>query len=182
MRRIVLNGLAVVAVAGVAASPVQAAEGAVEAAVSPLGCSYEGPLGHLDVTGFTSPAKELAQRTPLTEGQRGVLDIHDYAAMAKSKSAEMNPGFIGSPHVRSVAISGEADRRQADVEVAIEWRSGDGGDISGRAVIGVTKCGEGRARLTTISVEFIPQESGEQSSPIAAKPTAAQSPYRQLSN
>lgn len=175
MRRIVLTSLAAAAVIGFLTIPAQAAEG--DAPALPPGCSYEGPLGHLDLAAFASPAKELAAQAPLTEAQRRVFDMQDYAAMVIGKAAELNPGFLGSPHVRSLAISGEADRKQADVEVTVEWRSGDGDDISGRAVIGATKCGDGHGRLTMISVEFVPQDRGDNSSPIAAKPAAVHDSY-----
>jgi hypothetical protein len=179
MRRIALTSLSAVALIASLSKPILADDGEPE--VLPLGCRYEGPLGHLDVVGFASPAKELAAQTPLTDAQRRVIDIHDYASMAMRESAELNPGFSGKPYVRSLAISSDSDRKQADVEVALEWRSGDG-EISGRSVIGVSKCGDGRGRLTTISVEFIPQERGEGASPTAAKPALAQDRYRPISN
>jgi hypothetical protein len=139
----------------------------------PLGCGYEGPLGHLDVVDLDQAAKEKAARATLSETERRILSMNDYASMVMGKAAELNPGFPGTAHVRSMAISTEPDRRQADVEVTLEWRSGDADDIVGRAVIGVTKCGEGRGRLTPISVEFSPQDRGPESSPIGTRPASA---------
>jgi hypothetical protein len=164
------TALAVIAIAAV--MPLPGAQAADKGAL-PLGCSYEGPLGHLDVVDPDQAAKEKALRATLSETERRVLAMNDYASMVMGKAAELNPGFPGTAHVRSMAISTESDRRQADVEVTLEWRSGDADDIVGRAVIGATKCGEGRGRLTPISVEFSPQDHGTDSSPISARPASA---------
>jgi hypothetical protein len=180
MRRLVLSGLVAAAAIGFGGISVSAAD--KPGAAMPLGCRYEGPLGHLDLAGFVSAAEELSATAPLTDGQRRVLDMHDYASMVIGKVAELNPGFAGSPHVRSLGISSESNRKQADVEVTVEWRSGEGSDISGRAVIGATKCGAGRGRLTMISVEFVPQDRGEESSPISIQPKATHNHHRQIVN
>lgn len=180
MRKAVQLSLAATALFGFLG--VQALANEADASDLPAGCSYEGSLGFLDFALFDNPAEVLAARAGLPEAQRRGLEMHDYAMMVISKAAELNPGFSGKPRVRSMAISGEIDRKQADVEVTVEWRSGEEDEISGRAVIGATKCGEGRGRVTTISLEFIPQDHGDATSPISVKPALAQKRSRQIQN